>query len=78
MDCQGAKRQKEGQEDQGTLKRQGVGLPRLFQGALALPGPPGNQSSYPYLEACLKTRKSCASLPSHQNRSLNPWTFKDV
>ena len=52
MDRQGARRQKEGQEDQGTSSQLG-GLP---PGSLPLPGPPGlpfasglpvNPSSYP-------------------------------
>ena len=53
------KSQKEGQEDQGTLKKLGRGPPQLFYLSmvipallLALPGLPGYPSGYPYLEAC--------------------------
>ena len=64
MDCQGAREEpKGGQEDQGTFQQLGgvplssfTSFPVLLAFLLALPGLLGNPSSYPYLEACTGTK----------------------
>ena len=62
MDSQGAQEEPEGRpRGQGDLKTARGALPQLFYLSLvllafrlALPGLPGNPSSYPYLAACCK------------------------